>query len=211
MSTKEMLSSAGIKGGQAPKHRWTDEELEIVRRDYRGTNASAQDIADRLGVTKWTVKGQAAKLGILQQKSPDWSPKELERLRDLIHRHSVPQIAKMLHRSPNAVKVKATRLKLGLRCRTDWYTKREVCEILGVDHKKVQSWIDSGALVATWHNGHRPQQNGMAMWHITTEALRSFIIRYSGELLGRNVDIQQIVWIVAGSMSTYRELAGGKK
>lgn len=177
MPTAEVLSLAGIKGGQAPKHRWTEEELEIVRRDYRGTNTSAQDIADRLGVTKWAVKGQAAKLGILQQKSPDWTPKELERLQSLIHQHSVTQIAKRLHRSPNAVKIKATRLKLGLRVRTDWYTKREVCEILGVDHKKVQSWIDSGALVATWHSGHRPQQNGMAMWHITTEALRSFIIR----------------------------------
>jgi len=210
MPTAEVLSLAGIKGGQAPKHRWTEEELEIVRRDYRGSIASAQEIADRLGVTKYAVKGQVQKLGIAMQKSPDWTPKELERLRSLIHQHSVPQIAKMLHRSPNAVKIKATRLKLGLRVRTDWYTKREVCEILGVDHKKVQSWIDSGALVATWHNGHRPQQKGMAMWHITTDALRSFIIKYSGELLGRNVDIQQIVWIVAGEMKIYAELAGGK-
>lgn len=211
MPTKEMLSLAGIKGGQAPKHRWTEEELEIVRRDYRGTIASAQEIADRLGVTKYAVKGQVQKLGIAMQKSPDWTTKELEMLRELIHKHSVPQIAKRLHRSPNAVKIKATRLKLGLRCRTDWYTKREVCEILGVDHKKVQSWIDSGAIEATWHNGRKPQKNGMSMWHITTDSLRRFLIRYSGELLGRNVDIQQIVWIVAGDMATYRVLAGGKK
>jgi DNA-binding CsgD family transcriptional regulator len=155
-------------------------------------------IATHMGVTFCAVKGQVAKVGLAIQKSPPWTPKEIEHLAVLIHRYSVPQIAKMLHRSPNAVKVKATRLKLGLRTRDDWYTKNEVCEILGVDHRKVQSWIDSGALVATWHNGTRPQKNGMAMWHIETDSLRNFIIKYSGELLGRNVDIQQITWILTG-------------
>jgi len=178
-------------------HKWTEEELEIVRRDYRGTNRSAEEIALALGVTKNAVKGQVQKLGIAQQKSPPWRPEEIEKLRTLIHRYSVTAIAKRLHRSPNAVKVKATRLKLGLRARDDWFTKKEVCEILGVDHHKVQSWIEEGALEASWHNGIRPQKNGMCMWHIELEALKKFIIRNSGRLLGRNVDIQQIVWIIA--------------
>ena len=181
-------------------HRWTEDELEIVRRDYKGTNDSAQMIADSLGVTRHAVKGQAALMGLLQQKSPPWTGYELERLQLLIHQCSISQIAKILHRSTNAVKIKATRLKMGLRTRDDWYTKKDVCEILGVDHKRVQSWIDSGALIATWHNGRKPQKNGMSMWHITADSLKSFIIRYSGELLGRNVDIQQIVFIVAGTM-----------
>jgi len=208
---------AGVKGGQAPKHRWTEEEEEIVRREYKGTNASARWIADYLShltgerITIWAVKGKAAALGILKQKSPPWTPDELERLQLLIHKHPIPQIAKRLGRSCNAVKVKATRLKLGLRTRDDWYTKRDVCEILGVDHHKVQAWIDRGALVATWHSDRKPQRNGMAMWHITTEALRSFIIRHCGELMGRNVDIQQIVWIIAGDMKVYRELKGEKE
>jgi len=195
---KEILSLAGIKGGRAPKHYWTDEERNIVRRDYRGTTRSAEEIATRLGVTSNAVKGQVQSLGIAMQKSPPWTQREVEQLQELIHKYAVPLIAKRLHRSPNAVKIKATRLKLGLRARDDWFTKKEVCEILGVDHKKVQRWIDTGALQATWHNGRKPQQNGMSMWHIETEALRRFIIKYSGELLGRNVDIQQVVWIVAG-------------
>lgn len=192
----EILSAAGVKGGHAPKHKWIEEERDIVRRDYKGTNASAQMIADRLGVTKCAVKGQAAALGILQQKSPPWTPKELERLEELIHHYSVREIARRLHRSHNAVKVKATRLKLKLRLRDDWYTKMEICQICGVDHRKVQQWIDSGALKASWHNGRRPSQKGMAMWHIEAADFKEFIINYSGELLGRNVDIQQIVWLL---------------
>jgi len=193
---KEQLSTAGIKGGNALKHRWTEDERQIVRRDYKGTTASVQMIAAHLGVTRCAVKGQVQSMGIAMQKSPPWTKDEIERLEELIHRFSVSQIAKRLHRSCNAVKVKATRLKLKLRLRDDWYTKNEVAEICGVDHKKIQSWIDNGALKASWHNGTRPQKNGMAMWHIEAKDLRGFIINYSGELLGRNVDIQQIVWLV---------------
>lgn len=196
MPGREILSAAGVKGGQAPKHKWTDEERAIVRHDYKGTHASAQKIADDLGVTKCAVKGQAAKLGIMRQKSPPWTPGELERLEKLIHRHSVPQVAKKLHRSPNAVKIKATRLQLDLRLRFDWYTKRDVCEIVGENHHKVQKWIDSRELKATWHNGRQPSRKGMSMWHIEAKDLKEFIIKHSGELLGRNVDIQQIVWLL---------------
>lgn len=180
------------------KHTWTDEERDIIRRDYNGTDVNAERIAAKLGVTRNAVKGQVQKMGIAMQKSPPWTEQELEKLSELIHRHSVTQVAKILHRSPNAVKVKATRLKLGLRTRDDWFTKREVSEVCGVDHKKVQSWIDAGILTATWHNSHRPQKNGMNMWHIELKDLKNFIINHSGELLGRNVDIQQIVWIVSG-------------
>jgi len=180
-------------------HRWSEDEREIVRRDYQGTNQSAERIATNIGVTFCAVKGQLANMGLLQQKSPPWSEKELERLSELIHVHPAGQIAKILNRSPNAVKIKATRLKLGVRARDEWYTKREVSEICGVDHKKVQSWIDSGALIATYHNGHRPQKNGMNMWHIEAKDFRKFIINYSEELLGRNTDIQQIIWIVKGN------------
>ena len=196
MKKFEVLSRAGIKGGTAPKHKWTEEEREIVRRDYNGKNQSADDIAQRLGVTRCAVKGQIQALGLAMQKSPRWTQEELGRLQELIHRHSVTTIARMLHRSSNAVKVKSTRLKLQLRTRDDWFTKKEVGEILGVDHKKVQSWIDSGALIATYHNGKRPQKNGMSMWHVELKDLRKFIVYHSEELLGRNVDIQQIVWIL---------------
>jgi hypothetical protein len=196
MSSKELLSAAGMKGGKTHKHQWTEEERQIVRRDYKGTNASAEAIARELGLTKWGVKGQAAKLGILQQKSPPWRAEELEQLKKEIHRRPIGEIAKKLHRSANAVKIKATRLKLKRRVREGWYTKKDVCEICGVDHKMVQGWIDSGELKATSHYGKRPSKLGMSSWHIEAADLREFIIYYCERLLGRNVDIQQIVWLL---------------
>lgn len=111
------LIEAGIKGGNALKHKWTDEERDIVRRDYDGTNRTAQRIADNLGVTFNAVKGQASKMGIMQDKSPDWTEAEIERLAEMITAYSPMFIAKRLHRSVNAVVVKSKRLGLSRRAR----------------------------------------------------------------------------------------------
>jgi len=35
------------------------------------------------------------------------------------------------------------------------------------------------------------------MWHIEARDLKEFLIKYSGELVGRNTDIQQIIWLVS--------------
>ena len=193
------LVAAGIKGGLALKHKWTDEEREIVRRDYRGTNKSAYQIAARLGVTTCAIKGQVQNLGIAQDKSPRWSAKEIELLQELITQHAPITIARILHRSVNSVVVKSKRLGLSRRVRDGWYTKRDVCEILGVDHHWVQSRIDNGSLKANYHTDQKPQKNGMAMWHILEADLRKFILEHSFELMGRNVDLFTIVNIIRES------------
>jgi len=196
---EEQLRLAGIKGGGARKHIWTDEEDEIVRRDYRGNRHSAELIAVKLGVTTNAVKGQITKLGIaLNTNRQCWDSKQDARLRELMGRYAAITIAKMMHRSVNSVVVRAKRLKIHARNRDGWYTKQEVCEILGVDHHWLQSRIDSGALYATYHNGHRPSKFGMAMWHIEEKDLRAFIRRYPQELSGRNLDLIQIVDLLAG-------------
>lgn len=193
----ELLSLAGKKGGNAIKHQWQDWECDIVRRDYDGTNRSAELIAAKLGVTRCAVKGQVQKMGIAMDKSPRWTKHELDLLEQMNGKYSITTISRKLHRSTNAVAVKLKRLKLSRWAHDDWFTKKEISEICGVDHKKVQSWIDSNALKASWHDGHKPSKYGMSMWHIELKDFRDFLIKYSGELLGRNTDIQQIIWIVS--------------
>jgi len=193
------LSAAGIKGGSAKKHAWTEEEREIVRRDYRGNMDSARLIAIKLGVTTNAVRGQIAGMGIAANTNRQhWNPKQDEILRELMGRYASGTVAKRMHRSINSVVVRAKRLRISARNRDGWYTKQEVCEILGVDHKWVQCRIDSGALHATYHNGHRPSSFGMAMWHIEEKDLKAFIRRYPQELSGRNVDLMQLVDLLAG-------------
>lgn len=188
-------------------HKWTEEEKDIVRRDYRGNTISAERIAYHLSaltgdhITACAVRGQVSRLGLASIYRKNWIPEEEEKLREMIHRYPVSQIAKRLKRGLNSITIRARRLHLSLRDREGWFTKQEVCQITGVDHHAVQRWIDSERLRASYHNSSRPKQSGSAMWHIQDKDLRNFIRRYPSEL-GRNVDMVIIVDLLVGITHT---------
>ena len=74
-----------MTAGRKAKHRWTDEEREIVRRDYTGTRESAMEIAGRLGVSFLAVKGQVGILGLAKRSGRrPWTPEEDRQLSSLI-------------------------------------------------------------------------------------------------------------------------------
>jgi len=178
---------------------WNDEEKDYVRVHYKGTHASRDEIARALGRTPYGVAGMIMKLGVAKKTGRlNWRPGEFDLLRELVSKYPLREVARRMHRSQFSVRVKATRLGLSLRSREGWFTKREVCEILGVDHKRVQSYIDSGALPATYHTGNKPSQGGNASWHIAAGALSLFIRRFCSEFNGRNVDLVQIVDLLVG-------------
>jgi len=195
------LAEYGRRGGTAPKHKWTDEEREFVRLEYTHTHASRRAIAARLGVTEFAVAGQIACMGIAKRSDRrPWKATEEQRLGELIGRYGPRKIAKLMHRSLNSVVVRSKCLGYSRRTRDGWFTKSEVCEILGVDHKWVQRRIDSAEITARYHHGHRPQQHGSGCWEIAAAALRSFIIAHSHELTARNVDLVSIVWLLTGQL-----------
>lgn len=189
----------------AKNHTWTDEERDIIRREYRHTRASLQWLADYLTmysgdkITIHAVKGQIQSMGI--SKSDDrkpWSPKEDEKLRRLTGQYNVRVVAKKMHRGLGSVTNRIKRLHVSRRNRVGWFTKREVMEIVGHDHKWVQARIDSGAIEATYHYDQRPTMKGGSSWHITEEALVKFIRAYPESLVGCNIDIITIVDMLAG-------------
>jgi len=182
--------------GRKVKHRWTDDEREIVRRDYRGTRQSAGEIAGRLGVTFLAVKGQVQNMGISFHRRHQWTATEEHYLTENITSLSINVLSKRLHMSPTQVVMKSKKMRLSRKPRDSWYTMRDVCEILGIDHHRVGGYIDCGALKASYHNGLRPGHDGSSMWHIDEADLRDFIIAHSFEFVGRNVDLFQIIQII---------------
>jgi hypothetical protein len=189
-------------GRNRRKHHWTDDEREIVRRDYQGTRESAQAIAARLGqgITWLAVRAQAGFLSVARRsdyRRRDWTAAEDDLLWELMPKERIAVIAQRLKRSIFSVTVRAKRLGISRRTREGWYTKREVCEIVGMDHRWVQRRIDAGALKARPYNPDQPpQKNGMAMWHIAEADLRAFLVAHADELNGRNVDLVQLVAIL---------------
>ncbi len=111
----------------------------------------------------------------------------------------------MMHRSFNSVIVRMKRKGHLRRVRDGWYTKKEVCEILGCEHKWLQRRIESGALIASWHSEVKPQKSGGALWEIRDKDLRAFIRKYPEELNGRNVDMIQIVELLCGLDNNHHE------
>jgi len=199
MSKNPTLVNAGTKGGSAPKHRWSDEERGIVRRDYAHSRQSAREIGARLGVTEFGVKGQVSMMGLGNHDNRHpWTLKEDAKLIRLLRRWGPRTVAVKMHRSLNSVVLRSKRLNIRRRERDGWFTKRDVCEILGVDHRWVQARIDSGALKAYYHYGTKPSKYGMSAWHIEEADLKEFIRRYPQELIARNLDMIMIVDILAG-------------
>lgn len=186
-------------------HRWSEDDREIIRRDYAHTHASRRHLAEKLSVihgeriTEFAVAGQISMMGIAKRDDRrPWTPQEKERLAGLIHQYSPRKVARMMHRSLNSVVVQSKRQNTSLRVRDGWFTKREVCEILGMDHKWVQRRIDSGALKASYHYERRPSKFGGSAWHIEEKDLKDYIRRHPEDLNGRNVDLIIIVDILAG-------------
>lgn len=196
-----MTVVARKKRRYSPRHNWTEEERDFIRVSYRHTVDSRREIAQLLGVSEDAVAGQIERQGVGKRIGRRrWTEEEDEQLGDLIGRCSVTQIAKRMKRSVQSVVIRARRLHYSRRTRDGWFTKREVSEILGVDHKRVQGWIDRGELIARWHSSVEPRQRGGASWHIETSAVRDFIVTHAGELTGRNVELQVIVWLLTGEL-----------
>lgn len=79
-------------------------------------------------------------------KGPDWTEEEIELMEDLWGTYTIPQIAKRLNRSVQAVKVKSTRLGLGRYVNSSQYlTANQVANLMHVDiHAVTDVWIPAG-------------------------------------------------------------------
>lgn len=195
-------------------HQWTPDQIEIIRRDFTGTKESIRRIADHLSyefgeeITPAMVTHQVNKLGIAgiwerAVRGPEWTVREDEQLRERVSRgQDWEMIGKALGRSATAVMVRSKRIGAYRWARTGWYTKKDLMEILGVDHKRIQRWIDEGELKARPYNVD-PQQAGGGYWIIQEEDLRNFLVNHSMELTGRNVDLYSIVNLFQSSGRHY--------
>lgn len=181
-------------------HLWTEEEKEVLRLNYKGSRQSLESLASIIGcgVTVGGVKAQVQTLGLGRIRRDRWSPEEDEELSELITCYSPEKVARAMHRGINSVVIRANRIGCSRKARTGWFTKKDVCQILAVDHKWLQERIESGALVASYHQGRKPTNHGAGFWHIDQADLKRFIQTYPQSLVGRNVDMIMLVEILAG-------------
>ena len=194
------MSGAEKKPGSASRRirPWSDQEIETLRREWmpgQGNDA----LAAWMGRPACSVRAKAGRLGLTRRKGfAPWSRGEDELLRELTGQMSISRLAGRLGRSVNAVRVRSAQLRVSWQDRDGWYTARDAGEIMGVDARWVTKRIEEGALPASPAQGGDTSQKCGTDWWIERKDLRAFLRRHSHELMGRNLDIVQIVEILAG-------------
>jgi hypothetical protein len=178
--------------------RWTNEERDYVRDNYRRCRSSVQSIAQHLNRTSTSVLSQIPKLAITNGRPnyKEWSEKELNTLHEYYGELPMWKLEDMFGRSASAIHNKAYKVGIKRCLRSDWYTVDDVRLICAVAQRTITGWIKNGQLLATSEVNR--EFGNVRIHRISKEALRDFIRRYPTELQGRNVDMIQLVEILTG-------------
>lgn len=124
--------------------RWTPEQDQYIRDHW--LEAADEELAAAVGHPVPSTHARRLKLGLKHRagcKGPTWTQSELDYLREVWGDKTIPQIARHLGRSINAVKVKSVRLGFeGQKWSGEMMSARKVSELLGVDvHTVCDYWI----------------------------------------------------------------------
>jgi len=180
-------------------HHWTEDERDYLRRNYRYTIESLKSLALKLGVSDSSVRQQLTHLGALKLTGR-WSMESQSFLETNYGKLSNRKISERLGKSVNAVTGKAHRLGITGRGKDDWFSMKEMAQILGVDQSWIRRRLGNGfKLEISPHDlEHTPKKGQYSSWHISRKSLREFIRKYPEELTGHNVDFVMLVDILAG-------------
>lgn len=176
------------------KYTFTPEEQDIIRRDYKHTHQSLVELAEYISrlrgttITPWSIRDEVKRLGIPPRwERVAWTQEEDAYLEENYSKIPLVTLARQMHREAGSLVNRARRLHISRRIRSGWFDKRDVMQITGQDHKKVQSWIDMGLLPAGYQHGERPKGAGAKEWRIEEADLVDFILKFPSEI-GVNAD-----------------------
>lgn len=184
-----------------PRSRpWTQEDRDYVARHYDGTVASRDQIAEILDRTPASIAHQITAQRLRRKAATKpWTHDDDQELEDRAGTMPTHLLAQEMHRTTEAVRLRARHLGIQTKLRDGWYTKSEVCQILGKGHKSVGTLITSGQLNARPHYETGPEDSrGAAAWHISQQDLKDFIIQHSDRLQPTKMDVTAVVEILAG-------------
>jgi transposase len=102
-------------------------------------------LANTWSVPRSTVTNLAQKLGVSLLAWKTWNEEEVAFLREHSGSMSIKRMAKALKRSPDSVKHQLHRMQLSAEV-NEGYSIRQLQELLGVKHTRIQMWLSRGWL-----------------------------------------------------------------
>ncbi len=125
------------------RRTWTEGELSYLQENWELPDS---EISKTLNRPVSSIGGKRRQLGLVDkegQRKREWSDEELSYLHEVWGEKTIPEIAKKLGRSVNAVKIKAMRTHHRSQVRSgEMMSARKVSELLGVDiHTVTDYWL----------------------------------------------------------------------
>lgn len=189
-------TSTKHNAGSPQKYFLDDRKRRLFFAYYDGTSAQTDRLIDLLGVPRWRVQRWANELGLTTPRQPLWTIEEEEYIEKNLHKKSITAIAKHLKRTRTAVRLRAKRL--GVNKTSEGYTMVGLCQALGCDHKKAESWVTHGLLVGKRRMTERNSGADGDTWLFTDTDIRKFVIAHPLEIDHRRIEWPWMVDLLAG-------------
>jgi hypothetical protein len=174
---------------QSPKPTgWSDEALAMARQARVLTGQKLDQLVTRIqrqsGRSREACWRLVIQYGIKER--PDyrrWTDPEFDTVREELVRGSVEEVAKKIHRTPNAIRNILRRNHLSLRdIRCDLFSVESLASALHVRKSEVLSWIEQNWLKATIS-----ERGKRRFYTITPEALQDLYRNHHHDLMQRGM------------------------
>lgn len=169
---------------------WSEEDKNYVIQNYKHTIESAQQVGNVLKRTAIAVQCMAGTLHLQNRVRNNWKTEEDEFLTDNYADKSMHFLTDKLGRSRNSIYCRAEELGIVRHDRNDCFTIQDLVPVLGIAHRTIRSWIESGKLKC---EVEKPESGPVFRYRITRQNLKLFLKKYPLELQGKNVDM---VWLI---------------
>jgi hypothetical protein len=192
------------------KYFLSEDEVRVIGDHYDGTNGQLNKIMRIINAggpkyPRWYIRRIASEKGWSRTKIADWTAEEEEWLAENYPRkgyvalqNGLKRINGGILRTPCAIILKKKRL--GINKRSDGLTMRMMEDLFGVDHHRVERWMNLGMLTAKRKGTDRTEANGGDMWHFEPKILRAFVINHPEEVDLRRVEPLNFINLLAGLM-----------
>jgi len=122
---------------------WNQKDIDWLKENWELPDSV---LCDNLNRSIGTVRTKRRELGLIgkpNQRKSDWSPDDIDAMREMWGSKTIPQIAKKLGRSETAINIKAKRLGLGtFKDSSEYLPALQISKLLGVDiHAITDYWI----------------------------------------------------------------------
>lgn len=139
-----------MSDGRRQRRLWSDEDLAWLNENWQLPDT---ELSEKLDRPVQSIRSKRLALGLTGKdgcRKKDWSKEELDYIREVWGEKTIPDIAKKLGRSINAVKIKSQRMGYtGQKWYGGMMSARKVSELLGVDvHAVCDYWIPKCGLKA---------------------------------------------------------------